>query len=1379
MAEEESFPRGGKIVRKRPQYDNETLFSVSKPPKAKKPKKSKKKQLGTDETSEPVVSVKGTLSYQTIQTGMVILGCVRQIKNLAIEVELPGLCFATVGVTQISDSFTKYLNQQIKAGEIETNKILSMMFSVGEFLPVKIMNIESREKGTHLEGSINPLDIYSERNHDSFKKEMLVWASVSSKADHGYEMSLGVKNCRVFLPSKNINEGVNYVIGKPLWCVVHKFDATSTTSTVRLSAKYDHIRILKGDVDNLHNIIPGNKVEFLVDKITAHGLLGKFSENFVGYVDENYLKKPLNRPSDYHEGKLLAAYILYVEPITKITHLTLRPPEKEEEVDLPVGKVVQAEVFGKSNTGLYFALPDKQRGYAANKRLLRTLSRNENINISEAVASKYPLGSKHPCRIMDYNHLSKTFICSPEHSVVKENTFASTDLIPGQLTVVTVVNVKEEGIVVSTGHVRGFVPNLHISNIEYSSNVKKKFKVGQKVNARVLSAEEDKVLFTLKPALVENELCLKNIEDAEIGNKYPGVVSKVSENGTLVVFYGNVKGWISQKGMGNEQSAPAEYFFIGQVINPYIWKVDPPHMQLSLFKPQVKSALPNVGGRYVGIVRSVTEAGVNIKLENSATKGFIPNAHISCSLNLCQAVKKTIHPGDKISDLMYIGGVKPQIFSRREGQAIKTKLPSLEDLQVGKIIRCSYKTRSDDGIYVLPLIRNYTELTFIPKEALDDEMDQLIDYQLLLAKIKKLNLKNKEISLTVKLNDVFNKRVESVIDLFTQYLQEVSNLFLYAKKQKWGLSNYTPGQHVSCKVEKLGAAGGCVVSLPHGVKGIAVASLCPKTIKEGELISGTVIGHDYEKQYVDVCLKSDVASRINQIQDGQLNGTIASCLTEKLLQKDDYIISLLKHPDGNKQLIYLPIKLHENDLKGSLSYYDNKKFKVCVCGKMKRFLIGLSKKLFLHLDKSCNKHKQVIAQGEEQTLTKISKKEKPRRPDRKRKVEQIEEVAEVPVSSERDSGIENSETDEDHMVDVECDITEETIPGKTEDSPKTCVKEKSGNISLPGISMFFNPEKNVEEEESSSDEETTGPTVKKRKKLSPAERAELLRQEEERVLKIERELTDPTRTPESAEQFDRLLLSKPDSAELWTKYIAFYIAATEIDKARAVARRALTTINMTLTDEKFKIWIVLLNLENMFGTKESFDSVLDEALKFNDSLQVYLKVIQMLAESAKYNEMEEKIIKARAKHRQDPTMWLEIGKTYYLIGKFNEARNCKDRALKSITDKKSQMNIIVRFAIMEFKHGEPEQGCAIFETILTSDPKKVNIWVTYVDQLVKKDRIDEARQVLERAASHKLPLKCMKSLLLKFKKFEEEFGTPETVEAVKQRAQDYVNKVGK
>ena len=54
---------------------------------------------------------------------------------------------------------------------------------------------------------------------------------------------------------------------------------------------------------------------------------------------------------------------------------------------------------------------------------------------------------------------------------------------------------------------------------------------------------------------------------------------------------------------------------------------------------------------------------------------------------------------------------------------------------------------------------------------------------------------------------------------------------------------------------------------------------------------------------------------------------------------------------------------------------------------------------------------------------------------------------------------------------------------------------------------------------------------------------------------------DPGRQPESAEDFDRLVLSSPSSSLLWLQYMAFHLQATEIEKARAVAERALKTIS--------------------------------------------------------------------------------------------------------------------------------------------------------------------------------------------------------------------------
>lgn len=74
---------------------------------------------------------------------------------------------------------------------------------------------------------------------------------------------------------------------------------------------------------------------------------------------------------------------------------------------------------------------------------------------------------------------------------------------------------------------------------------------------------------------------------------------------------------------------------------------------------------------------------------------------------------------------------------------------------------------------------------------------------------------------------------------------------------------------------------------------------------------------------------------------------------------------------------------------------------------------------------------------------------------------------------------------------------------------------------------------------------------------------------EKELSRIEEALMDPGRQPESADDFDRLLLSSPNSSILWLQYMAFHLQATEIEKARAVAERALKTIS-------FRSWLCLL-----------------------------------------------------------------------------------------------------------------------------------------------------------------------------------------------------------
>lgn len=105
-----------------------------------------------------------------------------------------------------------------------------------------------------------------------------------------------------------------------------------------------------------------------------------------------------------------------------------------------------------------------------------------------------------------------------------------------------------------------------------------------------------------------------------------------------------------------------------------------------------------------------------------------------------------------------------------------------------------------------------------------------------------------------------------------------------------------------------------------------------ETLKVGDTLPGVVIARDFDKQFVYLCLKQSISGKINPLQDGNLKEATASSLATKLVVEDECVISVLKHPNGNKQLVYLPTKVHENDFKGCMSYYEKKQFKICLCG---------------------------------------------------------------------------------------------------------------------------------------------------------------------------------------------------------------------------------------------------------------------------------------------------------------------------------------------------------------------------------------------------------------------------------------------------------------
>lgn len=322
---------------------------------------------------------------------------------------------------------------------------------------------------------------------------------------------------------------------------------------------------------------------------------------------------------------------------------------------------------------------------------------------------------------------------------------------------------------------------------------------------------------------------------------------------------------------------------------------------------------------------------------------------------------------------------------------------------------------------------------------------------------------------------------------------------------------------------------------------------------------------------------------------------------------------------------------------------------------------------------------------------------------------------------------------------------------------------------------LLSSEQNDPETSSSEDEEEI---EKKRKIASKKEAKKDQRLAEKKLREKEEELLRLDENPQTSDQFDRLLLGSPNDSKLWIKYMAFHLQNTEFEKVKSTARKALQTIDSRKEQEILNIWIAMLNFENLYGTKDTLDKCFQEAIQANDEYQIYSKMLDIYVASKKVKEAEQLADKITKKFKYELESWLHCCECLFQIKEYAKARDKLKKGLEILT-KKEHVTFIIRFALLENKYGFPQEAQILFENIISTYRAQVNLWICYVDMLVKSKFIDIARNVLERACSSKFPVRKMKTLYAKWIAFEENHGKEETVQCAKKERDIYLSKFEK
>ncbi|XP_041840076.1 protein RRP5 homolog [Melanotaenia boesemani] len=310
------------------------------------------------------------------------------------------------------------------------------------------------------------------------------------------------------------------------------------------------------------------------------------------------------------------------------------------------------------------------------------------------------------------------------------------------------------------------------------------------------------------------------------------------------------------------------------------------------------------------------------------------------------------------------------------------------------------------------------------------------------------------------------------------------------------------------------------------------------------------------------------------------------------------------------------------------------------------------------------------------------------------------------------------------------------------------------------------------QEDDSSDGEDQDKNAKPQKK-SRHELEQEKKAAEKALVQREAELMDPNLRPQDAAAFERLLLASPNSSLLWLQYMAHHLQATEIEQARAVAERALKTISFREEQEKLNVWVALLNLENMYGTDESLKKVFERALQFCEPMPVHQQLADIYAKSNKIKEAEGVYKTMVKRFRQNKAVWLSYGTFLLQQGQGDAASILLQRALKSLPPKES-VDVIAKFAQLEFRYGDADRGRNMFDKVLTSYPKRTDLWSVFIDLMVKHGSQKEVRALFDRVIHLSVSVKKIKFFFKRYLEYEKKHGTPQSIQAVKEKAMEFV-----
>uniref|UniRef100_A0A8C8K6M4 Protein RRP5 homolog n=1 Tax=Oncorhynchus tshawytscha TaxID=74940 RepID=A0A8C8K6M4_ONCTS len=783
---EEDFPRGGKTkqtteskaepVRRHTEVDN--LFETHTAEESKKRKGQKgdalKKAKRQRTSKEEALKLNTTTSVDILQlkslkVGTLLLGCVKEVADLEVTINLPSGLLGYLNISNISDSYTKILSDHLDSASSEEIFSLASLFSPGMLVRCVVARLDTAKGGSvSIQLSINPKEVNKGLSTGSLKAGLILSGCVESIEDHGYLVDLGIKGTKAFLPKQAVYYSSKKLkVGQYVTSLLE--EVKNDERVVRLSISPTAVAQAVADTAHgwtLTNLLPG-----LLVKVTLHGLILEFLSSFTGLVDFMHLEP--EQASTFNEGDNVKACVLYVEPSTRLVGLSLRSHllQPGGDVDLVATERIGEVAHGCKMTALHhlsgamLELPDQTVVFVHRNHMKEPM---EAFNLNRVMAKP-----EHTCRIMDFSPMEQVHLVSLRQSIIDAPFFRRYhDIQPGQIVQGMVTSLQNHGMMVKvTDYIRGLVPRTHLSDI-ILKNPEKQYAVGMIIKCRVLSVDPQakKLTLTRKRALIDSSLPpFLTYEDARRGRVSHGFIVCVKDFGCIVCFYGKVKGLVPPNELSTEPVVvPENVFYVGQVVKAKVLNCDVEKEKLLLSFKAVAGGdterPPKPKFEFeVGKVRKCKFlTGLEVSILPEETPALLPMMHLSDHVSNCLLLWEGLQEGDIISNILCLSK-KKQIITL-------TKKPTLKSfLEEGGVVAKEFSDITV-GVQLIGWVNNimpygvfvefpYGLVGLAPKAAMSDKFvgDTAAHFQLghtVVAKVTNLDEEKHRFLVSLKVSEV-------------------------------------------------------------------------------------------------------------------------------------------------------------------------------------------------------------------------------------------------------------------------------------------------------------------------------------------------------------------------------------------------------------------------------------------------------------------------------------------------------------------------------------------------------------------------------------------------------------------------------------------------